>query len=72
MPYCITFRYKSDSDSPGWYTGNNCRWSTDHKRKKLVDRRVGAEPVVVRLRQLCPSNAESINVETRSADEPRS
>jgi hypothetical protein len=68
MPYCITFRSKSDAYPTGWYTGDNCRWSTDYKRKKLFDRREDAEPVVVRLRELCPSNAESINVETRSAD----
>jgi hypothetical protein len=37
-------------------------------RKKLFDRREDAEPVVVRLRKFCPSNAESINVEMRSAD----
>jgi hypothetical protein len=68
MPYCITFRSKSDAYPSGWYTGDNCRWSTDQKRKKLFHRREDAEPVVVRLRELCPSNAESINVETRSAD----
>jgi hypothetical protein len=72
MPYCITFRSKSDAYPTGWYTGDNCRWSTDHKREKLFHRREDVEPVVVRLRELCPSNAESINVETRSSDETRS
>ena len=70
MPYCITFRPKSDAYPTGWYTGDDCRWSTDHKRKKLFNRRQDAETVVARLRELCPSNSESINIETRSADEP--
>ena len=69
MRYCITFRSKSDTCPTGWYTGDNCCWSTDYKRKKLFERREDAEPVVVRLRELCPSNAESINVETRRANE---
>ena len=72
MPYCITFRSKSDAYPTGWYTGDTCRWSTDHKRKKLFDRREETEAVVIRLRELCPSNAEGINVEARSADETRS
>jgi hypothetical protein len=70
MPYCITFRPKSDAYPTGWYTGDNCRWSTDHKRKKLFDRKEDANRVVVRLRKLCPSNAENINLEMPSADEP--
>jgi hypothetical protein len=72
MPYCITFRAKSDAYPTGWYTGDNCRWSTDDKRKKLFARREDAEPVLVRLRELCPSNAESINLETPRTDEPES
>jgi hypothetical protein len=67
VPYCITFRSKSDVHPTGWYTGDNCRWSTDHKRKKLFDQREDAEPVVLRLRELCPSNAGNINVETPGA-----
>jgi hypothetical protein len=67
MPYCITFRSKFDAGPTGWYTGDNCRWSTDHKRKKLFDQREDAEPVVLRLRELCPSNAGIINVETPGA-----
>jgi hypothetical protein len=70
MPYCITFRPNSDAYPTGWYTGDNCRWSTDHKRKKLFDRKADAEPVVVRLRELCPSNAESINVESATQMKP--
>lgn len=72
MPYCITFRSKSDVYPTGWYTGDDCRWSTDHKRKELFDRREDAEPVVVRLRTLCPNNVDRIHLETRSADETRS
>jgi hypothetical protein len=67
MPYCITFRSKSDADPTGWYTGDNCRWSTDYKRRKLFDQREDAEPVAVRLRELCPGNAGNINVETPNA-----
>ena len=55
MPYCITFRSKSDAYPTGWYTGDNCRWSTDHKRKKLFDRREDAEPVVVRCGSSAPA-----------------
>ena len=72
MSYCITFRSKSDVYPTGWYTGDTCRCSTDHKRKKLFDRKEDAEPVVVRLRELCPSNAESIHLETRSAGDVQS
>jgi hypothetical protein len=49
----------------GWYTGNDSRWSTDHTRKKLFDRKEEAEPVAMALRELCPHNAENINVETQ-------
>ena len=69
MPYCITFRSKSDAYPTGWYTGDNSRWSTDHKRLKLFDQREDAEPVAVALRELCPTNADNINVETGSAGE---
>jgi hypothetical protein len=72
MPYCITCLSKSDAYPTGWCTGDNGRWSTDHKRKKLFNRREDAEPVVLRLRQFCRSNAEGINVKTRSTDETRS
>jgi hypothetical protein len=70
MPYWITFRSKSDAYPTGWYTGDNCRWSTDHKRKKLFDRKEDAEPVVVRLRELCPSKAESIKIESATQMKP--
>jgi hypothetical protein len=67
VPYRITFRSKSDAEPTGWYTGDNCLWSTDHKPKKLFDQREDAEPVVLRLRELCPSNAGNINIETPGA-----
>jgi hypothetical protein len=66
MPYCITFRFRSDAYPTGWYTGTDNRWSTDHRRKKLFGKREDAEPVAVGLRKLCPSNANSVNVETLS------
>jgi hypothetical protein len=64
MLYCITFRSKFDARITGWYTGSESRWSTDHTRKKLFDHKEEAEPVAMALRELCPHNAENINVET--------
>jgi hypothetical protein len=63
MLYCITFRSKFDARITGWYTGSESRWSTDHTRKKLFDHKEEAEPVAMALRELCPHNAENINVE---------
>jgi hypothetical protein len=70
MLYCITFRSKSDARITGWYTGNNCRWSTDHTRKKLFDQKEEAEPVAMALRERCPANAENIKVETQAVADP--
>jgi len=64
MPYCITLRSRPDRRIvTGWYDGSNCRWSTDHERKKLFDRKRDAKPVRRDLRNLCPRNAELINIE---------
>ena len=64
MPYCITLRSRPDRRLvTGWYDGSNCRWSTDHKRKKLFDKKRDAKPVRRDLRNLCPRNAELINIE---------
>ena len=65
MLYCITFRSKFDASITGWYTGNDSRWSTDHTRKKLFDRKEEAEPAAMALRELCPHNEENIYVETQ-------
>jgi RNA polymerase sigma factor (sigma-70 family) len=64
MPCCITLRSRPDRRIvTGWYDGSNCRWSTDHKRKKLFDKKRDAKPVRRDLRNLCPRNAELINIE---------
>jgi hypothetical protein len=70
--YCITFRSKCDGCITGWYTGSNSRWSTDHTRKKLFDHKEDAEPIAMALRELCPHNADVINIEpTNIAPEDR-
>jgi hypothetical protein len=63
MPYCITLRSKTETRVTGWYAGGSCRWSTDHKRRKLFDEIGDASPVCHELRALCPRNAELINIE---------
>jgi hypothetical protein len=66
MRYCITFRSKFEASITGWYTGSESRWSTDHTRKKLFDRKEEAEPIAMALRKLCPRNADLINIEPTS------
>ena len=61
MPYCITLR--SDERITGWYDGSNSRWSADHRRQKLFDKKRDAKPVRHELRTLCPRNADVINIE---------
>src|SRR4029077_7531486 len=61
MPYCITLR--SDERITGWYDGSNSRWSTDHRRQKLFDKKRDAKPVRHELRKLCPRIADVINIE---------
>ena len=64
MPCCITLRSRTDRRIvTGWYDGSGCRWSTDHKRKKLFDKKRDAKAVRHDLRKLCPRNAELINIE---------
>ena len=50
------------------YAGGSCRWSTDHKRRKLFDEIRDARPVCHELRALCPRNAELINIEAARRD----
>jgi hypothetical protein len=73
MAYCITLRSKTDRSKTetrvtGWYVGGNCRWSTDHKRRKLFDELRDAGSVCHELRALCPRNAELINIEAARCD----
>jgi hypothetical protein len=63
MPYCITLRTRTDARITGWYAGRNCRWSTDHNRRKLFDNARDAISVCDELRDLCPRNAPGINIE---------
>jgi hypothetical protein len=61
MPYCITLR--SDERITGWYDGSNSRWSTNHRRQKLFDKKRDAKPVRHELCKLCPRIADVINIE---------
>jgi hypothetical protein len=70
MPYCITLRSKTETRVTGWYAGGSCRWSTDHKRRKLFDEIRDARPVCHELRALCPRNADLINIEAARHDLP--
>ena len=68
MPYCITLRSRADFTVTGWYDGSTGRWSTDHKRQKLFDKRHDARGICHQLRSLCPRNAEVINIEVEPGD----
>jgi len=67
MPYRITLRSRTDKGITGWYDGSDSRWSTDHKRQKLFEKKRHAKPVRQELRQLCPRNADLIKVEELEA-----
>ena len=67
MPYCITLRSRTDATITGWYDGSGSRWSTDHKRQKLFEKKREAKPVRQELRKLCPRNADLIKVEELEA-----
>ena len=68
MPYSITLRSRTDARITGWYDGSDSRWSTDHNRQKVFDKRSDAGPVCHELRSLCPRNAEVINIEATPDD----
>jgi hypothetical protein len=61
--FCITLRSRIDARITSWYDGSASRWSTDHKRQKLFDKKRDAGPICRELRKLCPRNANFINVE---------
>jgi hypothetical protein len=72
MVYCITLRSRTDTRIiTGWYAGSACRWSTDHKRRKVFDNRHDARAVCHELRDLCPRNAQVINIEDAQRDPSR-
>ena len=70
MPYCITRRSRTDARITGWYDGSYSRWSTDHNRQKVFEKKRDARPVCHELRSLCPRNAEVINIEAEQDDDP--
>ena len=69
MPYSITLRSRIDATITGWYDGSHCRWSTDHKRRRLFHHKHEAKPIREELRSLCPRNAKVINVEPEQVDD---
>ena len=68
MPYCIMLRSRTDATITGWYDGSDSRWSTDHNRQKVFDKKSDAAPVCHELRSLYPRNAEVIDVEANLDD----
>ena len=68
MPYCITLRSRTDATITGWYDGSDSRWSTDHNRQKVFDKKSDAGPVCQELRSLYPRNAEVIDIEANLDD----
>jgi hypothetical protein len=69
MSYCITLRSRTDTRIiTGWHADGACRWSTDHRRQKLFDNKYHAGAVCRELRNLCPRNAEVINMEVAQGD----
>ena len=68
MPYRITLRSRTDTRITGWYDGSDSRWSTDHKRRKLFDKKRDARPVRDELRSRCPRNAKVIHIEAERND----
>src|SRR6516225_9636923 len=62
MPYCITLRSKTDARITGWYDGSGGRWSTDHNRQKVFDKKGDAGPVCHELRSLCPRHADDMKL----------
>ena len=72
MAYCITLRSRTDTRIiTGWYDGTSCRWSTDDNRRKMFDNKHDAAAVCRELHNLCPRNAEVINIEVAQHDPSR-
>jgi hypothetical protein len=68
MAYCINLRSRSDASITGWYDGSRSQWSTDHRRRKVFDKKRDARPVCYQLRSLCPRNADVISIEAEPDD----
>jgi hypothetical protein len=69
MSYSITLRSKTDARITGWCDGSGSRWSTDHTRQKRFDDSHEAKHIRDELRNLCPRNANVINVEPEQVEE---
>ena len=69
MPYSITLRSRTDARITGWYDGSSSRWSTDQMRQKRFEDKHEATSIRDELRDLCPRNAEVINIEPEQVDE---
>jgi hypothetical protein len=69
MYYSITLRSRTDAEITGWYDGSGSRWSTDHTRQKRFDDSHEAKHIRDELRNLCPRNANVINVEREQVEE---
>ena len=59
MPHSITLRSRTAARITGWYDGSSSRWSTDHARQRLFDKKHEAKLMRDELRSLCPRNAKS-------------
>jgi hypothetical protein len=68
-PHSITLRSRTDARITGWYDGSSSRWSTDHTRQRLFDKKHEAKLIRDELRSLCPRNAKVINIEPEQVDE---
>src|SRR4029077_15903805 len=69
MPHSITLRSRTDARITGWDHGSTNRWSTDHARQRLFDKKHEAKLIRDELRSLCPRNAKVINIEPDQVDE---
>ena len=68
MPYSITLRSRTDAKIVGWHQDSDGRWTTDHNRQRVFDKKSDARPVCQELRRLCPRNAKVINIEAQKDD----
>ena len=64
--YQITVRDRETRTVVGYYDGNGA-WTTDRHRALALPKRQVAEDHAARMRDLCPRNAELINVEEIAA-----
>ena len=62
--YCVTLRDRETQTVVGYYNG---AWTTDRYRAIALPKREVADDHAARMRDLCPRNAELINVEEIAA-----